>query len=148
MHVAYQQFETNKGVSRSDAEQIQKLVAELVGNPDIKVLVSRIAAVARGGIIYVARQELDHLIVGMATLMVLPKMSGTCGVVEDVVVLASHRGWGIGESLVRHLIVCARAKLALRSIELTSNPTRVAANGLYQKLGFQLYETNMYRLVL
>ena len=31
-------------------------------------------------------------------------------------------------------------------IQLTSNPARVAANRLYQAMGFEHYETNCYKL--
>ena len=36
--------------------------------------------------------------------------------------------------------------VAVRSIDLTSRPTREAANRLYEKLGFELRESNVYRL--
>ena len=55
------------------------------------------------------------------------------------------RGKGIGEKLTQFAIDYA-VEQGFAEIDLTSNPTRVAANKLYQKLGFVLRETNIYRL--
>ena len=35
----------------------------------------------------------------------------------------------------------------VHSIHLTSNPKRVAANRLYQELGFERYVTNCYKMI-
>ena len=35
-----------------------------------------------------------------------------------------------------------------KDVSLTSRPSREAANRLYQRLGFQPYETNLYRYKL
>ena len=69
------------------------------------------------------------------------------GRIEDVVVADSHRGQGIGRELMRRLIAEAMRR-KLTQVELTSAPARVAANHLYQSLGFALRETNVYKLVL
>ena len=57
------------------------------------------------------------------------------------------RGEGIGEQLTEAAIAEARRRGA-RTIDLTSRPSREAANALYQKMGFELRETNVYRLVV
>lgn len=86
-------------------------------------------------------------IVGTASLIVTPLFSGAMGEVHDVVVDASYRGCGLGTLLVEKLIERARARKC-RHIDLTSRPSREAANALYRKLGFEKRDTNMYRLSL
>lgn len=84
-------------------------------------------------------------IIGVATLYVMTQMGKISGYVEDVVVDEAYRGQGLGVKLMDALILEARKK-KLGSIHLTSRPARVAANKLYQKLGFEQRETNVYRL--
>jgi len=67
--------------------------------------------------------------------------------IEDVAVDEAARGEGIGEALSRAAVDHARAHGA-RTIELTSRPAREVANRLYRKLGFEIRNTNVYRLVL
>lgn len=82
-------------------------------------------------------------IIGAATLGVFRTPSGQHAHVEDVIVDENLRGQGVGELLVRHLLQLAR-DLGLKGVSLTCNPHRVAANGLYQKMGFKKWETNTY----
>jgi ribosomal protein S18 acetylase RimI-like enzyme len=81
-------------------------------------------------------------IVGSGTLAVFPVPTGIRGHIEDVVVDQSVRGNGIGEAIVADLLEKAR-ELGIDSISLTCNPTREAANKMYQKMGFQKRETNV-----
>jgi ribosomal protein S18 acetylase RimI-like enzyme len=67
--------------------------------------------------------------------------------IEDVVVDEAFRGKGIGKELMVHAMEFAKTTGA-KSVDLTSRPTRVAANKLYQELGFELRETNVYRFAL
>lgn len=90
---------------------------------------------------YIIR-EAGH-IVAAGTLCVMHNLEFTIASVESVVVLSSCRGRGYGKMLVEHLINEAK-RLGVRSIHLTSNPKRIAANNLYQSLGFVKYETNCY----
>jgi ribosomal protein S18 acetylase RimI-like enzyme len=83
-------------------------------------------------------------IVGMLTLVIFRIATGVRGIIEDVVVDETHRGQGIAGALVREAL--ARARLSgARTVDLTSRPSRVAANRLYQKLGFQQRASNVYR---
>ncbi len=86
-------------------------------------------------------------IIGVATLYELHQMGKKSGYVEDVVVDEAYRGQGLGMLLMRALIVAAKKK-KLSHLNLTSRPSRVAANKLYQKLGFEKRDTNVYRLKL
>ena len=82
-------------------------------------------------------------IAGVLTLIVYRVPTGIRARVEDVVVDESMRGIGIGDALVRHALKMARDAGA-DGVALTSNPKREAANRLYQKLGFKIWETNLY----
>ena len=94
----------------------------------------------------VARGD-DGVIVGSLTLAQFRIPTGVGVWIEDVVVDAAARGQGTGEALVREGVRLARAAGA-RSVNLTSRPDRAAANRLYQRLGFEQRETNVYRLEL
>ena len=95
--------------------------------------------------VYVIRDE-GH-IVATATLCVKHTLEFTVGDVESVVVSSKCRGLGYGKELMRAMVVAAR-KMNVHHIQLTSNPARVAANRLYQELGFERYETNCYKKIL
>ena len=82
-------------------------------------------------------------IVAAGTLCVMHNLEFTIAGVESVVVSSSYRGRGYGKALMDHIINEAK-RLKARSIHLTSNPKRVAANNLYQSMGFVKYETNCY----
>ena len=86
-------------------------------------------------------------IVGMATLYMLVKVGKHVGYVEDVVVDSRYRGQGLGAKLMQSLVAAARDK-KLNALFLTSNAKREAANNLYTKLGFEIVETNPYKLRL
>jgi ribosomal protein S18 acetylase RimI-like enzyme len=85
-------------------------------------------------------------IVGCASLCVFHSPTGCKAHIEDVVVLAEYRGRQLGRRLVEHLIEYARTELKNVDLYLTSRPHRVAANELYQSLGFRRKETNVYKL--
>ena len=82
-------------------------------------------------------------IIGAGTLGVFRTPSGLHAHVEDDIVDQSQRGQGVGAALVNHLLKIAR-ELGLPGVSLTCNPRRVAANRLYQKMGFKKWETNTY----
>lgn len=83
-------------------------------------------------------------VLGSLTLVVFRAPTGVRAWIEDVVVDEAARGGGIGEALVRHALTRATAAGA-RSVDLTSRPSREAANRLYQRLGFEERATNVYR---
>jgi len=109
------------------------------------------------------RAELDALLAQPGCSLLLARQAGQiCGVltliifrtpmavhawIEDVVVDTEFRGQGIGEALTRRAIDLAKEHGA-DNINLTSRPSREAANRLYQRMGFQRWETNLYRIVL
>jgi len=82
-------------------------------------------------------------IVGILTLIIYRVPTGIRARVEDVVVDEALRGNGVGEALMRHALNVAR-EAGADGVSLTSNPRREAANRLYQRLGFNLWQTNLY----
>lgn len=111
----------------SDAE-----LAELVASPATTV--------------FLARGE-DGTIAGTLTLCTFRIPTGIRAWIEDVVVDDDARGQGVGKALTQAAVDEART-LGARTVDLTSRPSRQAANGLYQSLGFQQRETNVYRYEL
>lgn len=94
-------------------------------------------------VLIVARVQKSGLIIGAGTLGVFRTPSGLHAHIEDVIVDAEMRGQGIGEEIVRQLFEVARG-MGLKGVSLTCNPRRIAANRLYQKMGFKKWETNVY----
>ena len=95
---------------------------------------------------FVARDD-GGAIVGVSTLAVFPIPTAMRAWIEDVIVDESARGQGIGEALAQAMIDRAR-ELGCATVDLTSRPTREAANRLYQRMGFTLRDTNVYRYEL
>lgn len=89
-------------------------------------------------------RDADGTILGSMTLVVFRIPTGVRAWIEDVVVDEAARGRGVGEVLNRAAIDLAYGRGA-KTIDLTSRPSRVAANRLYQKLGFEERNTNVYR---
>ncbi len=91
--------------------------------------------------------EAGKEIVGILTLATYDIPTGTKVWIEDVVVDESQRGKGVGKELMLFAMDFARSAGAA-GIELTSKPSRIAANELYKKLGFLQRETNVYKYTL
>ncbi len=92
--------------------------------------------------LFVARVE--NRIVGALTLAIFQIPTGLRAWIEDVVVDSETRGAGVGEALNRAALDMASRRGAL-TVDLTSRPSLTDANRLYQRLGFDLRETNVYR---
>ena len=86
-------------------------------------------------------------ILGSLTLVVFPIPTGIRAWIEDVVVDDAARGRGVGEELNRFALDLA-GRLGARTVDLTSRPSREAANRLYQRIGFEARDTNVYRFSL
>lgn len=106
-------------------------LAEMIASPASDVLVAR----------------LDETVVAALTLVTFRIPTGVRAWIEDVVVDDAARGHGVGEQLNRFAIALARSKGAT-TVDLTSRPSRAAANRLYQRIGFHARDTNVYRIDL
>ncbi|MFT0761639.1 GNAT family N-acetyltransferase [Scrofimicrobium sp. R131] len=97
-----------------------------------------------GVYLFAYRNEPGSPILGLLTLATFRIPTGLRAWVEDVVVDEAARGHGAGQQLVEAAIEQAFS-LGCRTVDLTSRPSREAANRLYQRCGFELRETNVYR---
>jgi GNAT superfamily N-acetyltransferase len=89
----------------------------------------------------------DEQIAGMLTVGIYHSPTGGKAWIEDVVVDESFRGQGLSKLLVAHAIEFTKS-MGIPSLMLTSNSKRIAANKLYQAMGFERKETNVYRMKL
>ena len=118
-------------LSRSAAVPTPDLIREIVD--------------AQASTVLVARDRRDAgRIVGMLTLVVFRIPTGVRAWIEDVVVDEAVRGRGVGEALSQEAVRRA-VGLGARTVELTSRPSREAANRLYERLGFVRRDSNVYR---
>jgi ribosomal protein S18 acetylase RimI-like enzyme len=104
----------------------------MVGNEDTAVLLARDDA---------------GRVLGTLTLVMYRIPTGLRACIEDVVVDEAARGQGAGEALTRFALDVA-ARAGAKTVDLTSRPSREAANRLYQRLGFDRRNTNVYRYEL
>lgn len=99
---------------------------------------------SRATVLLVARRRHEGAVLGTLTLAVFRLPTGLRAWIEDVVVDDAARGAGVGSALVEAALRRARA-LGCRNVDLTSRPSREAANQLYRRLGFVERATNVYR---
>ena len=95
--------------------------------------------------VFVIRE--DGHIVATGTLCIKHTLEVTIADIESVVVSSKCRRRGYGKELMTAMIEAAKT-MNVHHIQLTSRPARVAANLLYQELGFERYETNCYKMIL
>jgi len=125
-------------------EAFERLIPQLSANsskPTRKDLEDIIKL--KNTILFIAIEK--TVIQGMLTLIFNKIPSGDKVWIEDVVVDSNVRGAGIGKQLVQFAISYVNHK-KISAINLTSSPERLVANKLYQELGFEKRETNVYRL--
>ena len=127
-------------------QAMQKLIPQLSSSnapPSMKELNEVISS--GSSVLFIARVE--NQIVGSLTLATFRIPTGIRAWIEDVVVDEAARGHGVGEALNLAALDEAKRRGAI-TVELTSRPSREAANRLYLRLGFVLRETNVYRYTL
>ena len=83
-------------------------------------------------------------IIGTTTLVMFPLPTGLRARIEDVVVDESARGQGAGAAMTREALRLAR-EAGARTVDLTSRPAREAAGRLYERAGFKLRDSRLYR---
>ncbi len=118
-------------LSSSSPPPTREQLAELVDGPDTVLFVARV----------------DGRVMGSLTLAFYRIPTGLKAWIEDVVVDDDARGRGVGAALNEAALAVARRRGA-KDVSLTSRPSREAANRLYQRIGFERRETNVYRYTL
>lgn len=129
--------------TQSQFEDLKQLMSELSDRVNL----------TQTGLMLVLKDSNSHLyvifdrerIIGCATLCVFHSPTGTKASIEDVVVSSAYRGQYLGKKLMVYVLEQAKAYAPIE-LHLTSNPMRVAANKLYQSLGFQKKDTNCYQM--
>jgi ribosomal protein S18 acetylase RimI-like enzyme len=129
-------------VSQADADALGRLLPQLSDAPAPSR--STLAAIATCPCTSLVLARLDTVVVGALTLVVFAIPTGVRAIVEDVVVDSSVRNRGIGSALVAEALRIAE-QAGCRNVDLTSRPSREAANRLYARAGFVRRETNVWR---
>jgi ribosomal protein S18 acetylase RimI-like enzyme len=110
-------------------------------------------------LVAVLKDESGERYVGMGTIFFQCNLARWIAEIHDVVVDENFRGLHLGEKIIKSLLDVALQFSKSRNIKiklfLTSRPSRVAANALYQKLGFVLvakaegdWGTNLYKIIV
>ena len=115
-------------LSSSSPPPSREVLADLVDGADTVLFLARV----------------DGAIVGSLTLAFYRIPTGMKAWIEDVVVDDAARGHGVGRLLNDAALDEARRRGA-KNVSLTSRPSREVANRLYQRIGFKVRETNLYR---
>lgn len=118
-------------LSSSAARLTRESLAEIIGAPHNTVLLAR-------------DPHAGSRIVGTLTLVIFRIPTGVRAWIEDVVVDDGARGRGAGEALTRAAADLARQRGA-KTVDLTSHRSRHAAHRLYEKAGFHVRDTSVYR---
>lgn len=92
---------------------------------------------------HLSKKIVDGKLVGVGWIFPRQTLLRNQAVLEDIIVDNSERGKGYGKDITLDLMEWAKNN-GIEVIELTTNPARVAANSLYQKVGFKLHPTNHY----
>jgi ribosomal protein S18 acetylase RimI-like enzyme len=125
----------------------ERLIPQLSSSSPPPTRVELEAIVASPATVLFVAREGENPILGSLTLALFRTPGGLKSWIEDVVVDESARGKGVGAALNEAALDHARSAGA-KSVDLTSRPSREAANRLYQRLGFVQRETNVYRFTL
>jgi len=119
----------NPNLPPPDVERLQRLLAD----PDVSLLI------ARDG----------NEIVGTTTVVVYTTPFWIKARIDEVVVDESARGQGVGEQLVEVALDVARKRGAqIAELQSARTPAREAAHRLYERLGFQVRNSDVFRILL
>ena len=131
--------------TQAQFDDLKQLIAELSDRVNLTQTDLMLVLKDSNSHLYVILES-EHII-GCATLCVFHSPTGTKASIEDVVVSSAYRGQHLGKQLMEYVLEQAQAYAPIE-LQLTSNPMRVAANKLYQSLGFQKKETNCYQMAI
>jgi ribosomal protein S18 acetylase RimI-like enzyme len=132
-------------VTPEDATQLKALFGHLTDTPQAEPCEERLSAIVESphAALFVARHE--GVIVGSLTIAHLSLPTSEKLWIEDVVVSPAARGQGLGRRLVMAAQEWGRNHYPSAVIYLTSNPSRTAARALYRSLGFEEYNTGVFK---
>ncbi len=133
-----------KTYSQKYHEAMQRFLNQLTTSPMVltESMFQQLLASENSHLFFIMK---DEQIAGMLTVGIYYSPTGGKAWIEDVVVDETFRGQGISKQLVAHAIEFVKSQ-QIPLLMLTSNPKRIAANKLYQAMGFERKETNVYRM--
>ena len=125
-------------------EAIQRFLNQLTTSPMVltESMFHQLLDSENSHLFFIMKEE---QIAGMLTVGIYYSPTGGKAWIEDVVVDETFRGQGLSKILVAHAIEFVKSQ-QIPLLMLTSNPKRIAANKLYQAMGFERKETNVYRM--
>ena len=133
-----------KTYSQEYHEAMQRFLNQLTTSPMVltESMFHQLLASENSHLFFIMK---DEQIAGMLTVGIYYSPTGGKAWIEDVVVDETFRGQGLSKLLVSHAIEFVKSQ-QIPLLMLTSNPKRIAANKLYQAMGFERKETNVYRM--
>jgi ribosomal protein S18 acetylase RimI-like enzyme len=137
------QVEILNGVTDEVVEAFGRLLPQLSSSAR-PLDAAAIEAINSSDAVTILLARSDSKIAGMLTLAMFPIPTGLRAWIEDVVVDRAFRGQGAGEELTKAALQLAQAQGA-RTVDLTSRPAREAAGRLYERTGFKLRDSRLYR---
>ena len=128
------------------ARQLDALFCHLTSAPRPELTAERLQAIVAqpDAALFVAIAE--GQVVGSLTICHNLLPVGEKWWIEDVVTHPAVRGNGVGRALVERAVAYAGDVAPGVPIYLTSNPARTAARELYRSVGFEEYQTGVFRL--
>jgi GNAT superfamily N-acetyltransferase len=115
-------------LSRSAKPLDAEAITALATSPEVTVLLARS----------------NGQITGTLSLVIFRIPTGLRAWIEDVVVDEAARGQGIGAILTQEALRMA-SEAGVRTVDLSTRPSREAAGRLYEREGFKQRDTRMYR---
>lgn len=135
-----------KSYSKALLEALNDLRPEL-SSSSVPLTEECLTAIIRSDAAHLLMAEENGRFLGTLTLVVFRIPAGIRARIEDLVVQSASRRRGVGQALVRKAMALAET-LDADAVELTAHPSRDAARRLYEKLGFEVRETKVYRRTL
>jgi GNAT superfamily N-acetyltransferase len=140
-----QEIEQLTAVSERDFADIARILRTYspaeVRLPDVR------AAVAQHCVLVVRLDAPPAPIIGFVTLVVYRRMKGLVAQVEDIIVDDAYRKRGVGLKLLAACVSRA-TEVGCADVHLTTYPTLVPANRLYQSAGWTRVDAATYKKVL
>lgn len=132
--------------TNEEAAQLQEMMNHLTTSPRPRIDAQRLATILESPHATIFVAEVEGRMVGSLTAVHYLTPVSEKFWIEDVVVVPSVRGMGVGRALVLRAVEFCRNKHPQATLYLTSNPTRIAARQLYHSVGFEEYETGVFCL--
>lgn len=131
-------------IKKSDLACLNILLSQLSKNAK-PVNWERVKNSMKGGFIFSARD--NGKLIGITMLIPITKLTAYFGNVEEVVVLDNYRGRGVGKRLMKAAVAKGK-KLKMKHLFLTSSKKRKIARHIYSSMGFEVYDTTPFKLVI